>query len=70
LLADGAPLVRALHGYPRFAVAGFMAGGRAALDAIERAGCDVIGGAPRPSRGRQVRALGTALAEARGWRAV
>ena len=67
LLHDGGPLVRALRGHPRLAVAGFVAGGRAALDAIERAGCDVMGGAPRPSRGRQVVELGKVLAEARGW---
>ena len=67
LLHDGAPLVRALRGHSRLAVAGFVAGGRAALDAIEHADYDVIGGAPPPSRGRQVLELGKVLAEARGW---
>jgi phytoene/squalene synthetase len=37
LLAAGAPLVRTLRGRPRLAVAGFLAGGRVALDALE--GC-------------------------------
>jgi phytoene/squalene synthetase len=35
LLDDGAPLVRQLRGRARLAVAGFLAGGRAALDALE-----------------------------------
>ncbi len=47
LLASGAPLVRSLRGRARWAVAGFVAGGRAAADAIERRGFDVLGGAPR-----------------------
>jgi squalene synthase HpnC len=50
ILADGTPLVRTLHGRPRFAVAAFVGGGRAALDAIDRAGGDVSGGAPRATR--------------------
>jgi squalene synthase HpnC len=36
LLAGGAPLARTLPLRPRIAVAGFVAGGRAALDALER----------------------------------
>jgi squalene synthase HpnC len=47
-LDDGAPLVRTLRGRPAFAVAAFVAGGRAALTAIERSGYDVLGGSPRP----------------------
>jgi phytoene/squalene synthetase len=35
LLAEGAPLVRLLRGRARLAVAGFLAGGRAALDSLE-----------------------------------
>jgi squalene synthase HpnC len=35
LLASGAPLARTLPGRPRIAVAGFVAGGRAALDVLE-----------------------------------
>jgi squalene synthase HpnC len=50
LLADGAPLVRRLPVRPAAATAGFIAGGRAALDALERAGYDVLGGHPRASR--------------------
>jgi squalene synthase HpnC len=38
LLSAGAPLARTLSLRPRLAVAGFVAGGRAALDALEAAG--------------------------------
>jgi squalene synthase HpnC len=62
LLAAGAPLVRTLRGRPALAVAGFVAGGRAALDAIQRAGYDVSGGPPRPSRPTYARALAATLA--------
>jgi len=47
------------------AVAGFVAGGRAALDAIEGAGYDVSGGAPRPSRARLLRNLLATLGRGR-----
>ncbi len=46
LLAAGLPLVAGVHGRPKLALAGFVAGGEAALEAIERArlrrarGCD------------------------------
>jgi squalene synthase HpnC len=53
LLDRGAPLVGTLRGRARVAVAGYVAGGRAALDAIEAAGFDVLPGAPRPSKGRR-----------------
>ncbi|MDP9343700.1 MAG: squalene synthase HpnC [Actinomycetota bacterium] len=51
LLDRGAPLAGDLGGRAGFAVAGFVAGGRAALDALEGAGFDVLGRTPRPSRG-------------------
>jgi squalene synthase HpnC len=47
LLDAGAPLVRTLRGRAAFAVAAFIAGGRAALDAIERADHDVLAQRPR-----------------------
>ena len=50
LLDAGLPLLRELRGRPRLGVAGFVAGGRAALDAIEAAGYDVLAGAPRAGR--------------------
>lgn len=50
LLADGAPLARRLPPRPSVAVAAFVAGGRAALDALARVGYDVLAGRPRPTR--------------------
>jgi squalene synthase HpnC len=47
LLDEGVPLVRSLRGRARLAISGFVAGGRAALDAIARASYDVMRGAPR-----------------------
>jgi squalene synthase HpnC len=62
LLDAGSPLVGQLHGRQRLAVAAFVAGGRAALQAIERARCDVLSGAPRAGRWRRLLALRAALA--------
>jgi squalene synthase HpnC len=57
LLASGAPLIRRLEPRAAVAVAGFVAGGRAALDAVAGAGYDVLGGRPRPTRRRFAAAL-------------
>jgi squalene synthase HpnC len=65
LLADGAPLIDELHGRARLAVAAFVGGGRAALDAIERAGCDVLAGAPRANSPRRLLAVAATLIERR-----
>jgi len=65
LLGDGAPLIDELHGRARLAVAAFVAGGRAALEAIERTGYDVLPGPPRVGRGRRVLALAATLLEPR-----
>lgn len=62
LFARGAPLLDELHGRPRLAVAAFLAGGLAALDAIERAGYDVLATAPRAGRRRRLLALARTLA--------
>lgn len=50
LLDAGAPLVGTLSGLARLAVAGYVAGGRAALAAIRAAGDDVLRSTPRPKR--------------------
>jgi squalene synthase HpnC len=50
LLRAGAPLARRLPPRPRLAVAGFVAGGRSALDGLERAGWDPL--ASRPGRAK------------------
>ncbi|MEP7023913.1 MAG: squalene synthase HpnC [Actinomycetota bacterium] len=52
LLDSGAPLVGMLRGYARLAVAGYLAGGRAALAAIGQADYDVLGVASRPGKAR------------------
>jgi squalene synthase HpnC len=64
LLADGLPLIAQLRGRPRLAVAAFAAGGRAALDAIERAGYDVLAGPPRAGSARRLVALALTLRDA------
>ena len=50
MLHSGAPLVGLLRGWARLAVAGYVAGGRAALDALRRTHGDVLGGPPLPRR--------------------
>lgn len=65
LLREGLPLLGTLHGRERLAVAGFAAGGEAALKAIERAGFDVLAGPPRASRARRVPVLLKTLMERR-----
>ena len=57
LLDEGAPLVRMLPWRAGLAVAGFVAGGRAALSAIERRDHDVLSGAPRASQARRLGAF-------------
>lgn len=52
LLDDGAPLVGTLRGMPRLAVAGYVAGGRAALASIAAVGYDVLAAAAVPGKGR------------------
>jgi squalene synthase HpnC len=68
LLAQGAPLLDTLRGRPRLAVAAFIAGGRAAALAIERAGFDVLAGAPTASGRARLRALLTVLSQRRAAR--
>ncbi len=65
LLAQGAPLIDELEGLrERLAVAAFVAGGRAALEAVERAGFDVLAGPPRAGGRLRLRALAATLAGA------
>jgi squalene synthase HpnC len=66
LLARGAPLIGELRGVrARLAVAAFMAGGHAALDAIERADYDVLAGPPRAGTARRLLVLTRMLVERR-----
>jgi squalene synthase HpnC len=50
LLDEGTPLVGTLKGAAKFAVAGYVAGGRAALTAIEQHGYDVLATTPKPRK--------------------
>lgn len=52
LLDRGAPLVGTVHGRLRLLLAGFTAGGYAALAAVEAAGYDVLAQQPRPDKRR------------------
>ncbi|MGH8859630.1 MAG: squalene synthase HpnC [Jatrophihabitantaceae bacterium] len=61
LLQAGHPLVRRLRGWSRIAVAGYLAGGIATADALERADFDVLAHAIRPSRPRTAMHLGRLL---------
>jgi squalene synthase HpnC len=65
LLAAGAPLVGQLSGAARVAVAGYLAGGRAALAALARARYDVLAATPRPSKGRTAGAFVSTLVRGR-----
>ena len=60
-LRDGEPLVRSVRGRLKVAIAGFLAGGHAALDAIAARGFDPLGGAPRPAAASVVRHLAREL---------
>jgi len=62
MLEEGACVVDRLHGWARIAVAGYVAGGRATVDAIRAADHDVLRGPPRPSKARVVRHLIRSLA--------
>jgi squalene synthase HpnC len=64
LLADGLPLVASLRGRPRFAIAAYVGGGRAALDAIEQSGFDVLQRSPAAPAPARVRATIGVLREA------
>jgi squalene synthase HpnC len=64
LLDDGLPLVASLRGRGRLAIAAFLGGGRAALDAVERSGFDVLRRSPVAGTGARVRATARALREA------
>ncbi|MEU2183543.1 squalene synthase HpnC [Streptomyces thermolilacinus] len=66
LLDEGAPLVGSVHGRLRLLLAGFVAGGHAALDAIRAARYDVLPGPPRAPRHRLLRRAGAVWRAARG----
>jgi squalene synthase HpnC len=57
LLDEGAPLVGTLTGAARLAIAGYVAGGRAALKAIKDSGYDVLRSTPKPGKADTIRAM-------------
>ncbi|WP_284048821.1 squalene synthase HpnC [Streptomyces sp. YS415] len=61
LLNEGAPLVGSVHGRLRLLLAGFVAGGRAAIHAIAAADFDVLPGPPKPGKVRLLREVGVTL---------
>jgi squalene synthase HpnC len=65
LLDEGAPLVGTLHGAARLAVAGYLAGGRAALAAIRKQRYDVLSAQSRPAKPRMAAELARAYARGR-----
>ncbi|MFE9852013.1 squalene synthase HpnC [Streptomyces sp. NPDC005576] len=65
LLDEGTPLVGSVRGRLRLLLAGFVAGGRAALDAITAAGFDVLPGPPKPTKPSLLREVGVVLRSAR-----
>ncbi|MEU6769990.1 squalene synthase HpnC [Streptomyces sp. NPDC046759] len=61
LLNEGAPLVGSVHGRLKLLLAGFVAGGRAAIRAIAAAEYDVLPGPPKPGKVQLLREAGVIL---------
>ena len=61
LLNEGTPLVGSVHGRLRLLLAGFVAGGKAAIRAIAAAEYDVLSGPPRSGKLRLLREVGVTL---------
>jgi squalene synthase HpnC len=55
LLDAGVPLAASLRGRERLAIAGYVGGGRAALDAVERSGFEVLGEPPKAGNALRLR---------------
>jgi squalene synthase HpnC len=65
LLVAGSPIVGTLRGWARVAVAGYVAGGLAAADALARPGADPLVATPTAARTRTVRHALAVLARGR-----
>jgi squalene synthase HpnC len=61
LLNEGAPLVGSVQGRLKLLLAGFVAGGRAAIRAIAAAEYDVLTGPPKPGKVQLLREVGVTL---------
>ena len=68
LLEAGIPLVRSLRGRERVAIAGYVGGGRAALDAVERSRFEVLGEPPKATKAMRAQRILETVREARGRR--
>ncbi|MFJ1646943.1 squalene synthase HpnC [Streptomyces sp. NPDC088258] len=64
LLDEGTPLVGSVRGRLALLLAGFVAGGRAALVSIAASGHDVLPGPPKPTKPRLLREVGAVLRSA------
>ena len=65
LLDEGAPLVGSVRGRLRLLLAGFVAGGAAALRAVADADNDVLAGTPKPRKSRLLREAAATLVKGR-----
>ncbi len=65
LLEQGRDLIRSLSGWARLAVTGYVSGGKAALDAVERSDYEVLGEPPKASRMARAAVLVRELTEGR-----
>jgi squalene synthase HpnC len=61
LLNEGTPLVGSVHGRLKLLLAGFVAGGKAAVTAIAAVSYDVLPGPPKPTKLRLLREVGATL---------
>lgn len=61
LLNEGTPLVGSVHGRLKLLLAGFVAGGKAAVHAITAVSYDVLPGPPKPTKARLLREVGATL---------
>jgi squalene synthase HpnC len=66
LLSSAAPLAASIPAWrPKLAIAAFAGGGLAALEQIERAGCEVLGGVPAAGQRRRLLWLARVLRRSR-----
>ncbi|MFZ3599494.1 squalene synthase HpnC [Streptomyces sp. BH104] len=61
LLNEGTPLVGSVHGRLKLLLAGFVAGGKAAVHAISAVSYDVLPGPPKPTKARLLREVAATL---------
>ncbi|MFJ6572775.1 squalene synthase HpnC [Streptomyces sp. NPDC091292] len=61
LLNEGTPLVGSVHGRLKLLLAGFVAGGRAAVHAVAAVSYDVLPGPPKPTKVQLLREVGATL---------